>query len=48
MGKPESHLFTMEKKPTRCAKYVQDKVIKWRQLDTPLQIKALRLSWTTL
>jgi type I restriction enzyme M protein len=26
MGKPESHLFTMEKKPARCAKYVQDKV----------------------
>jgi type I restriction enzyme M protein len=26
MGKPASHLFTMEKKPLRCAKYVQDKV----------------------
>lgn len=26
MGKPASHLFTMEKKPARCAKYVQDKV----------------------
>jgi len=26
MGKPASHLFTMEKKPPRCAKYVQDKV----------------------
>jgi type I restriction enzyme M protein len=26
MGKPSSHLFTMEKKPPRCTKYVQDKV----------------------
>jgi type I restriction enzyme M protein len=26
MGKPASHLFTMEKKPARCLKYVQDKV----------------------
>jgi type I restriction enzyme M protein len=26
MGKPASHLFTMEKKPPRCTKYVQDKV----------------------
>ncbi len=26
MGKPASHLFTMEKKPARCTKYVQDKV----------------------
>lgn len=26
MGKPASHLFTMEKKPKRCADYVQNKV----------------------
>lgn len=26
MGKPASHLFTMEKKPARCIKYVNDKV----------------------
>lgn len=26
MGKSASHLFTMEKKPTRCIKYVQNKV----------------------
>lgn len=26
MGKPASHLFTIEKKPARCTKYVQDKV----------------------
>lgn len=26
LGKPTSHLFTMEKKPARCTKYVQDKV----------------------
>ena len=26
MGKPASNLFTMEKKPVRCTKYVQDKV----------------------
>jgi type I restriction enzyme M protein len=26
LGKPASHLFTMEKKPARCTKYVQEKV----------------------
>lgn len=26
LGKPESHLFTMEQKPSRCVDYVQDKV----------------------
>jgi type I restriction enzyme M protein len=26
LGKPASHLFTMEKKPARCTKYVNDKV----------------------